>query len=241
MANKKTNGLPNIEEWGMPSQVAKYEPVLSWLKKKNAAPESCTTQTLYELSMGLQACQERLLGKNQEGVTRPRLPSGLFQDYQEGGFLCVILLAALSSQAEKDWKTIDLETQNADSSLTVIDSIETALVEANLLQWPVVHISSDITDPEERTRLHDIITAWRGTVTDDQSSASHVVHDAPAPAQTSDTMARLVERDSAQLLVHWLFTPDSYNSFVSTSCVSRELDPPITYVGPWRISKQYLK
>eukprot|EP00795_Rhopilema_esculentum_P014214 gene14214-5224_t len=82
-------------------------------------------------------------------------------------------------------------------------------------------------------------TLREGTLVDSKEKATHIIHPAPSLTAEEEWLRPLVKRDK-QVLVHWWYHPDSYDSWVPISEVSQEPEPTPERSKPWELHARWL-
>uniref|UniRef100_A0A3B5LBG2 Uncharacterized protein n=1 Tax=Xiphophorus couchianus TaxID=32473 RepID=A0A3B5LBG2_9TELE len=125
-----------------------------------------------------------------------------------------------------------------DRNVEMFLNVEKHLVQNNCLTRPLVYLSPEI-EQKQVSKLKDIIKRHQGSVTDDKSKATHHIH--PSLTQQEDEeWLRPVMRKDKQVLVHWGFYPDSYDTWVSTGEVDGDVEDPPSSEKPWKVHAKWV-
>ncbi|KAJ1782247.1 SWI/SNF and RSC complex subunit Ssr2, partial [Coemansia sp. RSA 2399] len=122
-------------------------------------------------------------------------------------------------------------------------------------QLPVLkaYFTEDVAE-EVRTELYDIVSGFGGRVVDSQEDATHIVDGTNvkgvsasidvdvSSGEREDVWFRTLEKRDTQALVHWWFTPDSYDAWLPAQPpYDAEPEEAGQHVGAWRVSAQWLE
>uniref|UniRef100_A0A452T6E6 SWI/SNF related, matrix associated, actin dependent regulator of chromatin subfamily c member 1 n=1 Tax=Ursus maritimus TaxID=29073 RepID=A0A452T6E6_URSMA len=162
-----------------------------------------------------------------------------FMDFKAGGTLCHILGAAYKYKNEQGWRRFDLQNPSRmDRNVEMFMNIEKTLVQSNCLTRPNIYLIPDI-DLKLANKLKDIIKRHQGTFTDEKSKASHHIYPYPS-SQEDEEWLRPVMRKDKQVLVHWGFYPDSYDTWVHSNDVDAEIEDPPIPEKPWKVHAKWI-
>jgi SWI/SNF related-matrix-associated actin-dependent regulator of chromatin subfamily C len=117
--------------------------------------------------------------------------------------------------------------------LELCAQIETCLAENGRLLFPTCFFREDLFAGAENsallTRLKELVRKHKGTITDNMDEADHVVYP-PSFEEIADVtnganhwVKVLRKRAKDSILVHRLFTPDSYDEWINSIDVDDEL------------------
>ncbi|XP_065839082.1 SWI/SNF complex subunit SMARCC2-like [Oscarella lobularis] len=242
MAVRKKDGGPNLKHYESPDVVALFDSVRNWLTKnakKHVQADPPTNKALATLACQLMQFQEDSLGKGATSPPMTRIPAKLFADYAPGGALCQALAIAYRTKAEQSWRRFDFQSPSrVDKNVEMMAVVEQTLVEQNFLTFPVIYIRDDV-DKLESARLTDIAQSHKATITSDPKQATHIIHPAPPPLPDEEWLRPLLKKDK-QVLVHWWYYPDSYDSWVSASEVDEDPEPPPEFNKQWEVNARWL-
>ncbi|XP_070535822.1 LOW QUALITY PROTEIN: SWI/SNF complex subunit SMARCC2-like [Ptychodera flava] len=242
MATRKKDGGADFKFWESAETVAQFDNIRTWLQKnckKYTQMEPPTNKSLASLVAQLVQFQEDNFGRHVSKPALTRLPMKCFMDFKPGGGLCHTLSAVYKFKSDQGWRRFDFQSPSRmDRNVEMFMNIEKTLVQNKCLSMPNVYIRPDI-DTKLATKLKDIVTRHRGTVTDDPEAASHVVYPPPAQAIEEDWLRPLVQRDRTTL-VHWWYYPDSYDTWVLSSEMDQEPETSIPHQGMWEVNAKWL-
>uniref|UniRef100_A0AAV2K3Q3 Uncharacterized protein n=1 Tax=Knipowitschia caucasica TaxID=637954 RepID=A0AAV2K3Q3_KNICA len=236
-SHKTKDSSPSTWFWDSPETVAQLDLVRQWIGKhykKYVLVDAPSCQTLSMVTVNLLQFQEDVFGKQADSPALTKIPAQCFMDLHQGGGLCHILGIAYKFKAEQGWRRFDLQNPSrTERNVEMFHSIERALVQNNLLSFPVVYLDPTI-DQELAERLSGIITKHQGSLTEDRTLASH--HVCPLlPIPEGDEWMRPVMQKDKHVLVHWGRHPDSYDSWLSSVEVEGAIEEPPPLERPWRI------
>ncbi|XP_034400467.1 SWI/SNF complex subunit SMARCC1b isoform X2 [Cyclopterus lumpus] len=191
-------------------------------------------QALAGVTLQLLQFQEDAFGRQATSPALTKLPAQCFLDLRPGGGLCHILGSAYKFKAEQGWRRFDLQNPSRNErNVEMFGAIERALIQNNCMSLPVVYVDSTL-DQELASRLTDIITKHQGTLTADRTLASHHIYSSLTSKEEDDWMRPVMRKDK-HVLVHWGMHPDSYDSWLSSSDVEREVEEKPHSEKPWRV------
>ncbi|XP_055067000.1 SWI/SNF complex subunit SMARCC1 isoform X1 [Misgurnus anguillicaudatus] len=239
---RKKDGGPSSKYWESSETVSQLETVRLWIGKhykKYVQTDSPTCKSLAALVVQLLQFQEDAFGRRVSNPALTKLPAKSFLDFKPGGALCHILGSAYKFKSEQGWRRFDLQNPSRmDRNVEMFMTIEKTLVQNNSLTRPIVFIVSDV-EQKQATKLKDIIKRHQGTITEDKSKATHIIYPSPAQ-QEEEEWLRPVMRKDKQVLVHWGYYPDSYDTWVSTSDVDADVEDPPSSEKPWRVHAKWV-
>ncbi|KAM3621725.1 uncharacterized protein V6R79_015172 [Siganus canaliculatus] len=233
MAVRKKDGGPNVKYFEASDTVSQFDNVRVWL------------------------------GKNYKKMK-------CFLDFKSGGALCHILAAAYKFKSDQGWRRFDFQNPSRmDRNVEMFMTIEKSLVQNNCLTRPVIYLSSDI-EPKLLGKLKDIIKRHQvcfmfrdafqsyrgknviylryvltgvyllqGSVTEDKSSSSHVVVPIPTSLEEEEWVRPVMKRDK-QVLLHWGYFPDSYDTWIPASEVEAAVEDPPSPEKPRKVHAKWI-
>ncbi|KAK2514047.1 Smarcc1 [Columba guinea] len=219
---------------------------------KYVQADAPTNKALAGLVVQLLQFQEDAFGKHVTNPAFTKLPAKCFMDFKAGGTLCHILGAAYKYKNEQGWRRFDLQNPSRmDRNVEMFMNIEKTLVQArnpftndsialynNCLSRPTIYLIPDI-ELKLANKLKDIVKRHQGTVTEEKSKATHHVY--PSPTSTDDDeWLRPVMKKDKQVLVHWGFFPDSYDTWVHANEVDAEIEDPPIPEKPWKVHAKWI-
>ncbi|XP_067230870.1 SWI/SNF complex subunit SMARCC2 isoform X2 [Chanodichthys erythropterus] len=201
--------------------------------------EPPTNKSLSSLVVQLLQFQEEVFGRHVSNPPLTKLPMKCFLDFKSGGSLCHILAAAYKFKSDQGWRRFDFQNPSRmDRNVEMFMTIEKSLVQNNCLSRPVIYLSSDI-EPKLLGKLKDIIKRHQGSVTEDKLSSSHVVVPIPASLEDEEWVRPVMKRDK-QMLLHWGYWPDSYDTWISASEVEAAVEDPPTAEKPRKVHAKWI-
>ncbi|XP_046881672.1 SWI/SNF complex subunit SMARCC2 isoform X2 [Hypomesus transpacificus] len=242
MAVRKKDGGPNVKYFEASDTVSQFDNVRVWLGKnykKYIQAEPPTNKSLSSLVVQLLQFQEEVFGKHVSNPPLTKLPMKSFLDFKSGGALCHILAAAYKFKSDQGWRRFDFQNPSRmDRNVEMFMTIEKSLVQNNCLSRPVISLSSDI-EPKLLGKLKDIIKRHQGSVTEDKASSSHVVVPIPTSLEEEEWVRPVMKRDK-QMLLHWGYSPDSYDTWISASEVEAAVEDPPTLEKPRKVHAKWI-
>uniref|UniRef100_A0A8C7Z2Y4 SWI/SNF related BAF chromatin remodeling complex subunit C2 n=1 Tax=Oryzias sinensis TaxID=183150 RepID=A0A8C7Z2Y4_9TELE len=229
MAVRKKDGGPNVKYFEASDTVSQFDNVRVWLGKnykKYIQAEPPTNKSLSSLVVQLLQFQEEVFGRH---VSNPPLTKLL------GGALCHILAAAYKFKSDQGWRRFDFQNPSRmDRNVEMFMTIEKSLVQNHCLSRPVIYLSSDI-DPKLLGKLKDIIKRHQGSVAEDKSNSSHIPFFYP-----SEEWVRPVMKRDKQVLLHWGYFPDSYDTWIPASEIEAAVEDPPTPEKPRKVHAKWI-
>uniref|UniRef100_A0A8B9LQA6 SWI/SNF related, matrix associated, actin dependent regulator of chromatin, subfamily c, member 2 n=1 Tax=Astyanax mexicanus TaxID=7994 RepID=A0A8B9LQA6_ASTMX len=252
MAVRKKDGGPNVKYFEASDTVSQFDNVRVWLgknyKKVLLAPvksrnyiqaEPPTNKSLSSLVVQLLQFQEEVFGRHVSNPPLTKLPMKSFLDFKAGGALCHILAAAYKFKSDQGWRRFDFQNPSRmDRNVEMFMTIEKSLVQNNCLARPVIYLSSEI-EPKLLGKLKDIIKRHQGSVTEDKPSSSHVVVPIPASLEDEEWVRPVMKRDK-QMLLHWGYWPDSYDTWISASEVEAVVEDAPSPEKPRKVHAKWI-
>nr|BAE25978.1 unnamed protein product [Mus musculus] len=239
---RRKDGGPASKFWESPDTVSQLDSVRVWLGKhykKYVHADAPTNKTLAGLVVQLLQFQEDAFGKHVTNPAFTKLPAKCFMDFKAGGTLCHILGAAYKYKNEQGWRRFDLQNQSRmDRNVEMFMNIEKTLVQNNCLTRPNIYLVPDI-DLKLANKLKDIIKRHQGTFTDEKSKASHHIYPYPSSQEDEEWLRPVMRRDK-QVLVHWGFYPDSYDTWVHSNDVDAEIEDAPIPEKPWKVHVKWI-
>ncbi|XP_056267937.1 SWI/SNF complex subunit SMARCC1b isoform X2 [Pseudoliparis swirei] len=236
-AHRKKDSSPSARFWESPDTLAQLEVVRQWIGKhykKYVLVDAPSCPALAGVTLQLLHFQEDAFGRQATSPAFTKLPAQCFLDLRPAGGLCHILGSAYKFKAEQGWRRFDLQNPSRNErNVEMFGAIERALIQNNCMSLPVVYVDSKL-DQELASRLTDIITKHKGTLTEDRTLASHHIYTSLATKEEDDWMRPVMRKDK-HVLVHWGMHPDSYDSWLSSSDVEREVEEKPHSEKPWRV------
>ncbi|KAK0150394.1 SWI/SNF complex subunit SMARCC2 [Merluccius polli] len=242
MAVRKKDGGPNVKYFEASDTVSQFDTVRVWLGKnykKYIQAEPPTNKSLSSLVVQLLQFQEEVFGKHVSNPPLTKLPMKCFLDFKSGGSLCHILAAAYKFKSDQGWRRFDFQNPSRmDRNVEMFMTVEKSLVQNNCFSRPVIYLSSEI-EPKLLGKLKDIIKRHQGSVTEDKSSGSHLVVPIPTSLEEEEWVRPVMKRDK-QMLLHWGYFPDSYDTWISASEVEAAVEDPPTPEKPKKVHAKWI-
>ncbi|XP_027016281.2 SWI/SNF complex subunit SMARCC2 isoform X2 [Tachysurus fulvidraco] len=242
MAVRKKDGGPNVKYFEASDTVSQFDNVRVWLGKnykKYIQAEPPTNKSLSSLVVQLLQFQEEVFGRHVSNPPLTKLPMKSFLDFKAGGALCHILAAAYKFKSDQGWRRFDFQNPSRmDRNVEMFLTIEKSLVQNNCLTRPVIYLSSEI-EPKLLGKMKDIIKRHQGSVTDDKQASSHLVVPIPASLEEEEWVRPVMKRDK-QMLLHWGYWPDSYDTWISASEVEAVVEDPPSAEKPRKVHAKWI-
>lgn len=242
MAVRKKDGGPNVKYYEAADTVTQFDNVRLWLGKnykKYIQAEPPTNKSLSSLVVQLLQFQEEVFGKHVSNAPLTKLPIKCFLDFKAGGSLCHILAAAYKFKSDQGWRRYDFQNPSRmDRNVEMFMTIEKSLVQNNCLSRPNIFLCPDI-EPKLLGKLKDIIKRHQGTVTEDKNNASHVVYPVPGNLEEEEWVRPVMKRDK-QVLLHWGYYPDSYDTWIPASEIEASVEDAPTPEKPRKVHAKWI-
>ncbi|XP_076012995.1 SWI/SNF complex subunit SMARCC2 isoform X2 [Genypterus blacodes] len=240
MAVRKKDGGPNVKYFEASDTVSQFDNVRVWLGKnykKYIQAEPPTNKSLSSLVVQLLQFQEEVFGRHVSNPPLTKLPMKCFLDFKSGGALCHILAAAYKFKSDQGW--FDFQNPSRmDRNVEMFMTIEKSVVQNNCLTRPVIYLSADI-EPKLLGKLKDIIKRHQGSVTDDKASSSHVVVPIPTSLEEEEWVRPVMKRDK-QVLLHWGYFPDSYDTWIPASEIEASVEDAPSPEKPRKVHAKWI-
>ncbi|XP_068123731.1 SWI/SNF complex subunit SMARCC2 isoform X2 [Hyperolius riggenbachi] len=242
MAVRKKDGGPNVKYYESSDTISQFDNVRLWLGKnykKYIQAEPPTNKSLSSLVVQLLQFQEEVFGKHVSNPPLTKLPMKCFLDFKVGGSLCHILAAAYKFKSDQGWRRFDFQNPSRmDRNVEMFMNIEKSLVQNNCLSRPNIYLHSDI-DSKLQSKLKDIVKRHQGTSTEDKSHASHVVVPVPGTLEEEEWVRPILKRDK-QVLLHWGYYPDSYDTWIPASEIEAPVEDAPTPEKPRKVHAKWI-
>ncbi|KAK1902109.1 SWI/SNF complex subunit SMARCC2 [Dissostichus eleginoides] len=242
MAVRKKDGGPNVKYFEASDTVSQFDNVRVWLGKnykKYIQAEPPTNKSLSSLVVQLLQFQEEVFGRHVSNPPLTKLPMKCFLDFKSGGSLCHILAAAYKFKSDQGWRRFDFQNPSRmDRNVEMFMTIEKSLVQNNCLSRPVIYLSSDI-EPKLLGKLKDIIKRHQGSVTEEKASSSHVVVPIPTSLEEEEWIRPVMKRDK-QVLLHWGYFPDGYDTWIPSSEIEATVEDPPSPEKPRKVHAKWI-
>ncbi|XP_054033305.1 SWI/SNF complex subunit SMARCC2 [Dryobates pubescens] len=242
MAVRKKDGGPNVKYYEASDTVSQFDNVRLWLGKnykKYIQAEPPTNKSLSSLVVQLLQFQEEVFGKHVSNAPLTKLPIKCFLDFKAGGALCHILAAAYKFKSDQGWRRFDFQNPSRmDRNVEMFMTIEKSLVQNNCLARPNIFLHQEI-EPKLLSKLKDIVKRHQGTVTEDKSNASHIVCPVPGNLEEEEWVRPVMKRDK-QVLLHWGYYPDSYDTWIPASEIEASVEEAPTPEKPRKVHAKWI-
>ncbi|XP_050780606.1 SWI/SNF complex subunit SMARCC2 isoform X7 [Gopherus flavomarginatus] len=242
MAVRKKDGGPNVKYYEAADTVSQFDSARLWLGKnykKYIQAEPPTNKSLSSLVVQLLQFQEEVFGKHVSNAPLTKLPIKCFLDFKAGGSLCHILAAAYKFKSDQGWRRFDFQNPSRmDRNVEMFMTIEKSLVQNNCLARPNIFLHQEI-EPKLLGKLKDIIKRHQGTVTEDRNNASHVVCPVPSNLEEEEWVRPVMKRDK-QVLLHWGYFPDSYDTWIPASEIEASVEDAPTPEKPRKVHAKWI-
>uniref|UniRef100_A0A8C3HHM7 SWI/SNF related BAF chromatin remodeling complex subunit C2 n=1 Tax=Chrysemys picta bellii TaxID=8478 RepID=A0A8C3HHM7_CHRPI len=204
--------------------------------------EPPTNKSLSSLVVQLLQFQEEVFGKHVSNAPLTKLPIKCFLDFKAGGSLCHILAAAYKFKSDQGWRRFDFQNPSRmDRNVEMFMTIEKSLVQNNCLARPNIFLHQEI-EPKLLGKLKDIIKRHQGTVTEDRNNRSLCVspcHSLPSVSLVEEWVRPVMKRDK-QVLLHWGYFPDSYDTWIPASEIEASVEDAPTPEKPRKVHAKWI-
>ncbi|XP_053215489.1 SWI/SNF complex subunit SMARCC1 isoform X2 [Podarcis raffonei] len=239
-ASRRKDGGPSGKFWESPDTVSQLDAARAWLGKhckKYVQADAPTNKTLSGLVVQLLQFQEDAFGKHVANPAFTKFPAKCFMDFKAGGTLCHILGAAYKYKNEQGWRRFDLQNPSRmDRNVEMFMNIEKTL--NNCLSRPTIYLVPEI-ELKLANKLKDIVKRHQGTVTDEKSKATHHIYPVPTSLDEEEWLRPVMKKDK-QVLVHWGYYPDSYDTWVHATDIDAEIEDPPIPEKPWKVHAKWI-
>ncbi|KAJ1865491.1 SWI/SNF and RSC complex subunit Ssr2 [Coemansia sp. RSA 989] len=237
--------------YASPEIVARFEGVVDALKTEAevaATPDKVpeiTGQVLAKLTHNIQIAQENVYGREgSESGKGVKLPAEVFAVPDSGVSEQSALYTALSAGVEyATAHGMEADAGQATSGAAareLVEAVRTKLADQRQLPSIRVFISSGV-GSDGRTALAATVEALGGSVVETEQEATHVVDDSTARSGTDEEWFRTLEQRDGRVLVHWWYTPDSYDAWMAAEAPYTAEAEAAEHEGVWRVSRQWVE
>uniref|UniRef100_A0A8C3DHQ1 SWI/SNF related BAF chromatin remodeling complex subunit C1 n=1 Tax=Corvus moneduloides TaxID=1196302 RepID=A0A8C3DHQ1_CORMO len=237
------DGGPTGKFWESPDTVSQLDSVRVWLGKhykKYVQADAPTNKTLAGLVVQLLQFQEDAFGKHVTNPAFTKLPAKCFMDFKAGGTLCHILGAAYKYKNEQGWRRFDLQNPSRmDRNVEMFMNIEKTLVQNNCLSRPTIYLIPDM-ELKLANKLKDIVKRHQVSVTQHMNYCAFPSTSELDLVPFADEWLRPVMKKDKQVLVHWGFFPDSYDTWVHANEIDAEIEDPPIPEKPWKVHAKWI-
>jgi SWI/SNF related-matrix-associated actin-dependent regulator of chromatin subfamily C len=118
--------------------------------------------------------------------------------------------------------------------------IESCLIDAEIFRLPIIFIRPEV-DRALAAKIREIITNHQADLTEEEEEATHVVY--PEVDPLPEEYARPTFKRDKNVLLHWYYFPESYDSWVPNNFDMPENVPenPASPADRWRVSAQWVR
>lgn len=179
-------------------------------------PDPPTKETLSQLIISYIQFQETRFGKSASEPQSMRLPMRCFLDFKPGGALCHMFSVMYRFKLDQRWRKFEFNAtktprKDKDPNMLLATEIETTLIDQQCLRLPVAYIRPDV-DDDLRDEITEILQRHLGEITDDEKDATHIIY--PEVDALPDDYARPSFKKGKNVMMHWYYLPESYDSWV---------------------------
>lgn len=123
--------------------------------------------------------------------------------------------------------------------MEMVLTIKEALEAAGLYKTPHVFVRSEV-DRVLATQLREIVKRHHGIVENEQTElTTHIIFPLPEN-EAKDELVRPVLNREMGVMLHWLFTPDSYDTWHHNLTYDSDVEPAPTPPQQWRVDARWL-
>eukprot|EP00011_Vannellida_sp_DIVA3-517-6-12_P005024 CAMPEP_0114609804 /NCGR_PEP_ID=MMETSP0168-20121206/3274_1 /TAXON_ID=95228 ORGANISM="Vannella sp., Strain DIVA3 517/6/12" /NCGR_SAMPLE_ID=MMETSP0168 /ASSEMBLY_ACC=CAM_ASM_000044 /LENGTH=834 /DNA_ID=CAMNT_0001820727 /DNA_START=82 /DNA_END=2583 /DNA_ORIENTATION=+ len=185
---------------------------------------SLTNANLALLTANLIQLNDDILGRDASSVTRQttKLPMKLFHDYKPNGSVYYMVWTHFQTRGTFRYtKLVDHE------AVRLLKRFHDGLLKAGHLKYPEIVLSSEF-DAATREELTALANGHGATVAKGRSATTtHVVVPEKGPVlDESKDYLRVLQTRGNLMLIHWLYHPDSYDTWLTTNDVEGTAPPP---------------
>lgn len=119
--------------------------------------------------------------------------------------------------------------------------IESCLIDAEIFKPPIIFIRSEV-DRALASKIREIITNHQAEITEDEEEATHIVY--PDVDPLPEEYARPLFKRDKNVLLHWYYFPESYDSWVPASSFDMPDNVPDCPGSPaerWRVNANWVR
>ncbi|KAJ2820646.1 SWI/SNF and RSC complex subunit Ssr2 [Coemansia erecta] len=211
------------------------------------APE-INGELLATLTHNIQIAQESAYGRDgSDSGKGAKLPAALFvvpdSGVEEKSPLYTALSAAIEYAITNGTSADGAQATSGTAARELVDAVRLKLADSRQLPTVRVFFAADVSD-EKRAALAAAVHALGGSVVDAEQDATHVVDGSEARSGQSGDEAwfRTLSRRDGRALVHWWYTPDSYDAWVAAvPPYTAEPEDAGERSGAWRVSQQWVE
>ncbi|KAJ2765746.1 SWI/SNF and RSC complex subunit Ssr2, partial [Coemansia nantahalensis] len=198
----------------------------------------------------IQLAEENVYGRDRpEDSAGTKLPAALFAVSADGdvdaqGPLYSVLSAAVEHATARGLALDDEQLAAGPAARELLEAVRLKL--ADNRQLPAVRVYFDAAIPQDRRDgLERAVARLGGSVTDSEHGATHIVSGTEVKSATQsadDVWFRTLAKRDGRALVHWWYTPDSYDAWVAAEPpYSAEPEDAGEHAGAWHVSLQWIE
>ncbi|KAJ1944636.1 SWI/SNF and RSC complex subunit Ssr2, partial [Linderina pennispora] len=220
----------------------------------DATAPKITAELLAQITHQLQIAQERVLGKSRENQVpgSAKLPASLFSvpsdSVKELGPLYNMLSATLEYAVLNGVDLGSTQWATGPTAGHILTQVRQKLADNRQLPAVRVHLASDIA-ADDAARLGKTVSDLGGRIVSSEQEATHIVesvkvrgNEAGGAVSGDDVWFRTLKKHNEMVLVHWWYTPDSYDAWVTAAPpYAAEPEDAPDHTGPWRVSVQWIE
>ncbi|RWS24321.1 SWI/SNF complex subunit SMARCC2-like protein [Leptotrombidium deliense] len=240
---RKKDGGANVKFFECSDVVSSLEAVRQWLQKmckKYIQADPPTNKSLASLVVQLLQFQEDAFGRNISKPPLTRLPMKCFLDFKPGGSLCHILAAVFKFKSEQGWRRFDFQSPSRmDRNVEMFMSIEKVLIQNKCWFFPLVYITPEV-EKQLAINLREIAKRHQGKVVESPEEASHIIYPSSSASSESEEWCRVALKKDRNALIHWYYTPDSYDTWITGVDIDQDADSPQSRTGPFEVNSRWL-
>ncbi|KAJ2821862.1 SWI/SNF and RSC complex subunit Ssr2, partial [Coemansia furcata] len=134
------------------------------------------------------------------------------------------------------------EWTNSAVARELLEDVRLKLVDNRQLPLVKVYFGADIPN-EKRANLSTTVQSLGGRVVDSEHDATHIVDNIDVRSgDGGDDWFRTLSKQDGRVLVHWWYTPDSYDAWMlAEPPYSAEPEEASEHNGPWYVSLQWVE
>ncbi|KAI9493464.1 hypothetical protein BDB00DRAFT_823167 [Zychaea mexicana] len=251
VARKAKGASVQLQFYEQFNTIACFEPICDPLLSElhdQQADLSLQARDLSLLIGQLQQYQQDHLGVHS---TRPnnaplRIPAKLFK-FDENQALTTdspvyfILRAAYTYRIKHNWRKFDFGPSKKSKNADLIKGIREELQQAGLIISATIGLSDTVPDSARKT-IKSLAKKIHLQVLDDASEATHILHGPLHEYEVGEEeWFRTLEKRDRNVLVHWWYFPDSYDSWLPQTDQFADPEEAPEHHGAWNIATRWLQ
>lgn len=132
-----------------------------------------------------------------------------FYNFRPGGSLCYIFANMYRYKAEHNISGT-IEDKDYEKMTKYIFA---KLLEQKNFRLPSAYIRTEV-DNDLRQRIIDVFNGWECKITENMDLASHIIYPEVNDKPIPDDFARPLFKGEDNMMMHWYYLPDSYDSWL---------------------------